>query len=106
LAPSFADIFFQNALKNGLLPIVLDHDRIDALFRRALDDTQEPLRIAVDLAAQRLEPSDGPPLAFAIDPFHKHCLLHGLDDIGLTLEHEAEITAYEQRRLAEVPWLF
>jgi 3-isopropylmalate/(R)-2-methylmalate dehydratase small subunit len=104
LAPSFADIFHQNAIKNGLLPIVLDETVIEALFDRASGET--PLVIDVDLEAQRLEPSVGEPLDFAIDAFHKHCLINGLDDIGLTLEREDEIAAYEQRRRRQAPWLF
>jgi 3-isopropylmalate/(R)-2-methylmalate dehydratase small subunit len=104
LAPSFADIFHQNAIKNGLLPIVLDETVIEALFDRASGKT--PLVIDVDLEAQRLEPSVGEPLDFAIDAFHKHCLINGLDDIGLTLEREDEIAAYEQRRCRQAPWLF
>jgi len=104
LAPSFADIFHQNAIKNGLLPIVLDATVIDALFDRASGET--PLAIEVDLEVQRLMPSVGEPIDFAIDAFHKHCLINGLDDIGLTLERGDEIAAYEQRRRQQAPWLF
>lgn len=104
IAPSFADIFRQNAIKNGLLPIVLDEQTIDALF--ALAGGAVPLEIEVDLKGQRLQPSSGEPIAFEIDAFHRHCLLNGLDDIGLTLERADEIAAYEQRRQQQVPWLF
>jgi 3-isopropylmalate/(R)-2-methylmalate dehydratase small subunit len=104
LAPSFADIFHQNAIKNGLLPIVLDEAVIDGLFARA--GGEQPLAIEVDLEAQQLRPSVGEPIAFTIDAFHKHCLINGLDDIGLTLQHEPEIAAYEQQRRQQAPWLF
>jgi 3-isopropylmalate/(R)-2-methylmalate dehydratase small subunit len=104
LAPSFADIFHQNAIKNGLLPIVLDEAVIESLFERA--GGEQPLQIDVDLEAQQLRPSVGEPIAFPIDAFHKHCLINGLDDIGLTLQHAPEIAAYEQRRREQAPWLF
>lgn len=104
IAPSFADIFRQNSIKNGLLPILLDEKIIDGLF--ALAGAEVPLEIEVDLEAQRLQPSSGEPIAFAIDAFHRHCLLNGLDDIGLTLEHADEISTYEQRRQQQAPWLF
>ena len=104
IAPSFADIFFNNSFKNGLLPIVLDAAAVDDLFRRAT--AAEALRIEVDLQAQQLRLDDGTVLTFDVDPFRKHCLLEGLDDIGLTLQHVDEIHAYEQRRKAEAPWLY
>ena len=104
IAPSFADIFRQNAIKNGLLPIVLDEQHVDALF--ALAGGASALEIEVDLEGQRLRPSGSEPIAFEIDAFHRHCLLNGLDDIGLTLERADEIAAYEQRRQQQAPWLF
>jgi 3-isopropylmalate/(R)-2-methylmalate dehydratase small subunit len=104
LAPSFADIFHQNAIKNGLLPIVLDEAVIERLFERA--GGAQPLAIEVDLQAQQLRPSVGEPIDFAIDAFHKHCLINGLDDIGLTLQHADAIAAYEQQRRQQAPWLF
>ncbi len=104
IAPSFADIFRQNTIKNGLLPIVLDEETVDTLF--TLASGEEPLEIEVDLEAQQLRPSSGGPIAFEIDAFHRHCLLNGLDDIGLTLERADEIAAYEQRRQQQAPWLF
>jgi 3-isopropylmalate/(R)-2-methylmalate dehydratase small subunit len=104
IAPSFADIFFNNSFKNGLLPIVLKEEKVDDLFRKASGD--EALRISVDLLAQRLILADGEQIAFDVDPFRKHCLLEGLDDIGLTLQHVDEIRAYEAKRKAEAPWLF
>jgi 3-isopropylmalate/(R)-2-methylmalate dehydratase small subunit len=105
IAPSFAEIFFQNAIKNGLLPIVLDESVVDALFRRALED-EEPLRIRVDLHGKRLYLEGGDALVFEIDPFHHHCLVHGLDDIGLTLEHIDDIRSFEAQRRTARPWLF
>ena len=106
LAPSFADIFHQNAIKNGLLPVVLDEALIDELFELAGGD--EPLEIEVDLHNLRLHPgAEGQaPIEIVIDRFHHHCLIHGLDDIGLTLQHVDEIGAYEQRRRGEAPSLF
>jgi 3-isopropylmalate/(R)-2-methylmalate dehydratase small subunit len=104
IAPSFADIFRQNSIKNGLLPIVLDEQIVDALF--ALAGGEAPLEIEVDLEGQRLRPSSGEPITFEIDAFHRHCLLNGLDDIGLTLERAEEIAAYERRRQQQAPWLF
>ncbi len=104
IAPSFADIFFNNCFKNGILPIVLDGDVVDRLFQKST--REEALRIEVDLEAQRLRLADGEEIGFDVDPFRKHCLPEGLDDIGLTLQHVDEIKAYEERRRAEAPWLF
>ena len=104
IAPSFADIFRQNAIKNGQLPIVLDEQVVEALFALATDEVA--LEIEVDLEGQRLQPSHGEPIAFEIDAFYRHCLINGLDDIGLTLERADEIAAYEQRRQQQAPWLF
>jgi len=104
LAPSFADIFFNNCFKNGLLPIVLPEETIDGLFQKA--DGGQALKIEVDLENQQLKLPDGETIAFDVDPFRKHCLLNGLDDIGLTLQHVDEIKAYEERRRKEAPWLF
>jgi 3-isopropylmalate/(R)-2-methylmalate dehydratase small subunit len=104
VAPSFADIFFNNTFKNGILPIVLDTQAVDRLFERA--SGEQALRISVDLAEQKLQVAGAETIAFDVDPFRKHCLLEGLDDIGLTLQHTDAIRAYEQRRAAEAPWLF
>ena len=104
LAPSFADIFFNNCFKNGLLPIRLDAAVIDGLFAKATG--AEPLRIAVDLPAQTLTLSDGQVIAFEVEAGSKHRLIEGLDDIGLTLQEADTIRAYEERRRAEAPWLF
>lgn len=93
LAPSFADIFYNNCFKNGMLPIVLDDATIDDLFRRA---SAERLTVSVDLVEQRIAAPGGLTIPFEVDAFRRHCLLNGLDDIGLTLEHEAQIAAYER----------
>ncbi len=103
IAPSFADIFFNNSFKNGLLPIVLAEDEVEALFERA--KRGDGFSLEIDLEAQVVR-SDDATYHFEIDPFRKYCLLEGLDDIALTLQHADEIRAYEARRKAEAPWLF
>ncbi|MFA7387268.1 MAG: 3-isopropylmalate dehydratase small subunit [Thiohalobacteraceae bacterium] len=104
IAPSFADIFFNNCFKNGVLPIVLDAARIDALFQAV--EATPGYQLCIDLRAQTVTTPDGEALGFEVDPFRKHCLLEGLDDIGLTLQRADAIRAYEQRRRSEAPWLF
>ncbi|KDE38594.1 3-isopropylmalate dehydratase small subunit [Nitrincola lacisaponensis] len=104
IAPSYADIFFNNSFKNGLLPIILEEDLVDQLFREV--EAQEGYQLKIDLEQQCVIKPDGTSLPFEIDAFRKHCLLNGLDDIGLTLEHADAIRAYEQRRRAEAPWMF
>ncbi|MBV2096472.1 MAG: 3-isopropylmalate dehydratase small subunit [Candidatus Thiodiazotropha sp. (ex Codakia orbicularis)] len=104
LAPSFADIFFNNCFKNGLLPIVLKEEIIDSFFKMAMGG--QPLEMTVDLQDQRLKLPSGEGIDFEVDPFRKDCLLNGLDDIGLTLQHVEAIRAYEERRRREAPWLF
>jgi 3-isopropylmalate/(R)-2-methylmalate dehydratase small subunit len=104
IAPSFADIFYNNCFKNGVLPIALPADAVDALFDAVVAEPGYALN--VDLAAQEVVTPAGARHGFAIDPFRKHCLLNGLDEIGLTLEHRAEIAAYEERRRRASPWLF
>ncbi|MES9849896.1 MAG: 3-isopropylmalate dehydratase small subunit [Candidatus Thiodiazotropha sp.] len=103
LAPSFADIFFNNSFKNGLLPIVLKEKTIDGLFRQS--SNEEALEMTVNLLDQLLTTDHGQ-ISFEVDAFRKHCLLNGLDDIGLTLQHVDDIKAYEKRRRVEAPWLF
>lgn len=104
IAPSFADIFFNNSFKNGLLPIALDADVVDDLFKRV--STTSGLQISIDLETQSVS-VDGEKLAdFEIDDFRKHCMLNGLDDIALTLQHAEEIKAYENSRKQTAPWLF
>ena len=104
IAPSFADIFFNNCFKNGLLPIVLNEATVDRLFGEASGPVA--LQLTVDLAAQQIRGAAGEPIGFDVDAFRKHCLLEGLDDIGLTLQHVDEIRAYEARRRQQAPWLF
>ena len=104
IAPSFADIFYNNCFKNGILPIILPADVVDDLFRQV--EAQEGYALSVDLAAQTISRSDGVVIDFEIDAFRKQRLLNGLDDIGLTLEHAADIRAYEKQRQQEAPWLF
>lgn len=104
IAPSYADIFFNNSFKNGLLPIVLGRTVVDQLFRECA--TSPGYRLTVDLAAQNVTTPGGTVFQFDIDAFRKHCLLDGLDDIGLTLQHVQDIKAYEDRRRREAPWLF
>ena len=104
IAPSFADIFFNNSFKNGLLPLVLDAALMDALFART--QGAETYALTIDLAAQTLLGEDGWSAGFSIDPFRKTCLLEGLDEIGLTLKEADAIRAYESRRRADAPWLF
>ncbi len=104
IAESFADIFFNNCFKNGILPIVLPASDVDALF--ALVDSAPACRLLVDLEQQQVVCPDGKVLPFAVDAFRKECLLNGWDDIGLTLRHAELIKAFEERRRSEQPWLF
>jgi 3-isopropylmalate/(R)-2-methylmalate dehydratase small subunit len=103
IAESFADIFYNNCFKNGILPIVLPADQVAAL----MDDSRKGAnaRITVDLAAQTVTASDGRSFAFQIDPFRKHCLMNGLDDIGLSLEKVAAIDSYEAKAGMLRPWV-
>ena len=104
IAPSFADIFFNNSFKNGLLPIVLKDQEVDELFK--LVEANEGYELTIDLEKQKVVTPDGKEYSFEVDEFRKYCLLNGLDDIGLTLQHADEIRAYEKRRKEEAPWLF
>jgi len=103
IAPSFADIFFNNSFKNGLLPIILDAQAVDGLFAKA--NGPEALKIEVDLGSQTLSVGNET-ISFDVDPFRKHCLLEGLDDIGLTLQHVDDIKTYEEKAKQNTPWLF
>ena len=103
VAPSFADIFFNNCTKNGLLPIVLPELVIDRLFHEVA--AHVGYRLTVDLPQQKLVEPDGTEHGFDVEPFRKHCLLNGFDDIGLTLRHKDKIEAFEKKRLGEQPWL-
>ncbi len=104
MAPSFADIFYNNSFKNGLLPIVLDADIVDDLFKRVA--TNHGLEISIDLEAQTVSCQGEKIADFEIDDFRKHCMLNGLDDIALTLQHADEITTFEDNRKQTAPWLF
>lgn len=104
IAPSFADIFYNNCFKNGILPIILDAGIVDRLFRET--EADEGYRLTIDLPAQTVTTPAGETFAFEIDAFRKYCLLNGLDDIGLTLQQVDDIRAYEEKRKAEAPWLF
>jgi 3-isopropylmalate/(R)-2-methylmalate dehydratase small subunit len=104
IASSYADIFFNNSFKNGLLPIVLEEAVIDGLFAEVA--ATEGYELTVDLEHQNIVKPNGDTLPFEVDAFRKHCLLNGLDDIGLTLQDAADITAYEVIRKVSSPWLF
>jgi 3-isopropylmalate/(R)-2-methylmalate dehydratase small subunit len=103
VAPSFADIFFNNCFKNGILPIRLPQEQVDQL----MDDARngQNARLTIDLEKQEITRPDGSRIAFEVDPFRKHCLLNGLDDIGLTLQRQPAIEAFEAKRKTSEPWL-
>ena len=104
IAPSYADIFFNNSFKNGLLPLTLPAEVIDQLFVEAQATTG--YQLTVNLEDQQVVTPSGAAFAFSIDEFRKYCLLNGLDDIGLTLQHADDIRAYEAKRKQTAPWLF
>jgi 3-isopropylmalate/(R)-2-methylmalate dehydratase small subunit len=105
IAPSFADIFFNNSFKNGFLPVVLTESEVDRLFHES--NAFPGFRLLIDLERQSVASADGAlSMRFEIDPFRKYCLLNGLDEIGLTLRHADEIRAFEARRKAQYPWYF
>ncbi len=104
IAPSYADIFFNNSFKNGLLPLTLPAEVIDQLFVEA--QATEGYQLTVNLEDQQVVTPSGAAFAFSIDEFRKYCLLNGLDDIGLTLQHADDIRAYEAKRKQVAPWLF
>ncbi|MDT8343249.1 MAG: 3-isopropylmalate dehydratase small subunit [Thermohalobaculum sp.] len=103
IAPSFADIFYNNCFKNGILPIVLPEADVDKL----MDDAERGANaiVTVDLDSQTITGPDGGEIRFDVDPFRKHCLMNGLDDIGLTMEKADAISTFEARRAVETPWL-
>jgi 3-isopropylmalate/(R)-2-methylmalate dehydratase small subunit len=103
IAPSFADIFYNNSFKNGILPIILPQEQVDLL----MDDARRGANaiISIDLAKQEITGPDGGKIHFEIDPFRKHCLLNGLDDIGLTLQKQSKIDSFESARKVSQPWL-
>jgi 3-isopropylmalate/(R)-2-methylmalate dehydratase small subunit len=104
IAPSYADIFFNNCFKNGLLPIRLDADKVDVLFKAV--EANVGYKLKVDLEHQSITAPDGTVYKFEVDTFRKHCLLNGLDDIGLTLQNVADIKAFEAKHRAAQPWLY
>jgi len=104
LAPSFADIFFNNCFKNGILPIELPEEQVDQLF--AAVNAQAGFALSIDLEQQVVSLPDGSTISFEVDSFRKHCLLNGLDDIALTLEDAPSITAFEEQHRIRMPWLF
>lgn len=104
IAPSFADIFFNNCFKNGLLPIQLSEENVEQLFQEVA--SQEGYSLSVDLDAQTVTTPSGVSFSFDVDDFRKHCLLNGLDDIGLTLQDQDAIKSYEAERQQSAPWLF
>ena len=104
IAPSFADIFYNNCFKNGILPIVLEAELVDRLFEEMY--ATEGYELTIDLHAQLVHTHHGDQIEFEVDAFRKHCLLHGLDDIDLTLEYADVIRAHEQQWRQKSPWLF
>ena len=103
LAPSYADIFFNNCFKSGLLPLVLSESQIDQLFNEV--SAFPGYKLTIDLERQRIVKGQGEEIAFEVNAFRKYCLLNGLDDIGLTLRHKDKIATFESQRLASKPWL-
>jgi len=103
VSTSFADIFFNNCFKNGMLPIILPAEQVEILMNDS--EKGSNARIEVDLEAQTITSSDGTVISFDVDPFKKHCLLNGLDDIGLTMEKSSSIEAFEKKLEIEQPWL-
>lgn len=104
IAPSYADIFFNNCFKNGILPVILTEAAVSQLFDEVY--AEEGYQLTIDLATQQVRTPSGQHFDFTIDAFRKHCLLNGLDDIGLTLQHADDIRAYEAKRREQAPWLF
>ena len=104
IAPGFADIFYNNCFKNGLLPIILPEIQVRELF--AAVDANQGYTLEIDLPGQQIRTPEGETIGFEMDDFRKHCLLHGLDDIGLTLEKKEKIKQYETNRKQVTPWLF
>jgi len=103
IAPSYADIFYNNCFKNGILPIALPQEQVDILMKDA--ERGENARIEVDLESQTITSSDGQVFSFDVDPFKKHCLMNGLDDIGLTMEKISSIDTFEKKAQTDRPWV-
>lgn len=104
IAPSYADIFYNNCFKNGLLPVILNEEQVDQLFKE--QEAEEGYQLVVDLPKQIVISPSGEKFSFGLDEFRKHCLLNGLDDIDLTLQNADDIHAYEEKRKNEAPWMF
>ena len=104
IAPSFADIFYNNCFKNGMLPVVLSESDVDDLFNECFANIG--YQLTVDLENQKVISPNGKEYSFEVDAFRKHCLLNGLDDIGLTLQHADDIKAFEKKAKADRPWVF
>jgi len=104
IAPSFADIFYNNCFKNGILPIVLEHAVMDQLFNECF--ASDAYCLDIDLAGQTVTTPSGQSFSFKVDAFRKHCLINGLDDVGLTLQESETIRSYEASRKQDAPWLF
>lgn len=104
IAPSFADIFYNNCFKNGMLPVILSEAEVDELFKECFDNIG--YQLTVDLENQKVISPSGKEYSFEVDAFRKHCLLNGLDDIGLTLQHADDIKAFEEKAKQERPWVF
>jgi 3-isopropylmalate/(R)-2-methylmalate dehydratase small subunit len=102
IAPSYADIFYNNCFKNGILPVTLPKDKVDILMK----DAEAGKHLTVDLPRQKVLRDNGEAFSFEIDGFRKHCLVNGLDDIGLTLEHETDITTFEKQQKESQSWLY
>ena len=102
IAPSYADIFYNNSFKNGILPVILPQEQVDALMQKAAEGRE----IAVSLEDGTVRCGNDLVFSFDVDPFRRHCLLNGLDDIGLTLEHTTEISSFEQEQKNRQPWLY
>ena len=103
IAPGFGDIFYNNSFKNGLLPISLDASRVDQLFKDLA--ANEGYRLTIDLEQQQVVDPGGAQIAFEVDAFRRHCLLNGLDDIGLTMQYADEIRGFEREYYQRSPWL-
>ena len=104
IAPSYADIFYNNCFKNGLLPVILTEEQVDILFNEM--DAEEGYQLSIDLHTQTVTTDSGHVFSFELDEFRKDCLLNGLDEIGLTLQNADDIKAYEAERAAQHPWVF
>lgn len=104
IAPSYADIFFNNSFKNGMLPVILTEEEVDLIIKEC--QAEEGYQLVVDLASQEVRLASGQVFTFEVDPFRKHCLLNGLDDIGLTLQDSQLIENYEERIKQSKPWIF